>query len=342
MALKTIKPDGTGDYTTIQAWEDWADDQLSADQDAECYRGGDLGEFTIRQWTTAPDAANYPHIYTTIAERHKGKDNECGAYVDAASACIVGLPFTRVEGLRFQCTSTGRLVTQNYGGADTPSNVVFDSNLLIQYGNQAAILVDSPVSCIVRNNIIVLDDSTNNATGIDFRSVNGFIHNNTVHARDAGQNGISVGVGGGNQCEALNNIVTYAAGQAYTDTGCYELRSGTFSDFDHNLSTDGTADDWGVDNNLINKTSANQYVNESYDWYLVVTADAYTAGQTIAAFDWDALHLDAANWRPKNGTWDMGALERDMGALEKAVERVWGAGSGPRRYKRRARYAGRG
>ena len=39
--VKTVKPAGGGDFTSLLAWEDYADGQSTADQWAECYSGGD-------------------------------------------------------------------------------------------------------------------------------------------------------------------------------------------------------------------------------------------------------------------------------------------------------------
>ena len=87
----------------------------------------------------------------------------------------------------------------------------------------------------------------------------------------------------------------------------------------NNLSNDETADDEGGTGHLLNKTAANQFVNADSDWNLAAGADARDAGKTISGFDWDALHLDADNWRPQGSTWDMGALEAVPTAAPLAV-----------------------
>src|ERR1044071_371936 len=77
--IKTIKPAGGGDYTTLAAWEDWADGQTNAAQWAECYSGGDLGTVDFGGWASTPNATNYPRIYVPLGEGHGGSTN-AGAY----------------------------------------------------------------------------------------------------------------------------------------------------------------------------------------------------------------------------------------------------------------------
>ena len=85
--IKTIKPAGGGDYTTLAAWENWADGQASADQWAECYEGGDLGPVLLNLWTPTPTPTLYPKIYTPLAERHNGTSAGGG---DTVEYLIIG------------------------------------------------------------------------------------------------------------------------------------------------------------------------------------------------------------------------------------------------------------
>jgi len=72
--IKTIKPAGGGDYTTIQAWWDgFAKSQATADQWAECYGGGDLGPWVPANFTTATaDSTHFVKIYAATTDRHNG------------------------------------------------------------------------------------------------------------------------------------------------------------------------------------------------------------------------------------------------------------------------------
>ena len=60
--IRTIRasthPLGTGDFTTIQAWEDYVDDKINPFQWAECYQGFDLGTFTLSGWSSTPTSSS--------------------------------------------------------------------------------------------------------------------------------------------------------------------------------------------------------------------------------------------------------------------------------------------
>jgi hypothetical protein len=114
--IKTVRPashkDGVGDFTTIQAWEDYADGQSSPNQWAECYSGANLGSFTVDGWSSNPVSSGYPKIFAARGEGHGGNLNQ-GAYIQSyptPSQNTISVPYTRVEGLRsnagFHITTT--------------------------------------------------------------------------------------------------------------------------------------------------------------------------------------------------------------------------------------------
>ncbi len=74
--IKTIRasshPLGTGDFTTIQAWEDYADDKVNPYQWAECFSGFNLGTFTLSGWSSTPTPSGYPRIFASSGELHNG------------------------------------------------------------------------------------------------------------------------------------------------------------------------------------------------------------------------------------------------------------------------------
>ena len=103
--IKTVRvashAQGVGDFTTIQAWEDYADGQTHPFQWAECYDGGNLGTFTVDGWSSTPVATGYPRIFGAKQEYHDGNLNK-GAFIQAAAGSVntISLPYTRVERLR--------------------------------------------------------------------------------------------------------------------------------------------------------------------------------------------------------------------------------------------------
>lgn len=324
--MAVVKTVGTGkDYTLLQTWESWADDQATADQWAECYSGSDLGKLTISAWTATPTVSLYPRVYVPKAERHEGKDNSTGAYVTSLSAFCIGcyVNYARIEGLRLETSSF-----DDYGiyvNNLSVGGVVLDSNLVLLGGTSlcciylkvnGAYTLDN---CIVRNNICIYNGARSGwGIIIDYNrvpdgSTSGIkIHNNIIHRRSgSGDHGIRVNALSVDDTviyEAKNNIVTgnWPNGDYAEDGG--GTHTATFA---NNLSSDGTADDFGGSGALVNKTAANQFVDEDADWNLKAGADALDAGTTIPAFDWDALHDDADNWRPQGFSWDMGAIEKE-------------------------------
>ena len=105
--IKTVRGSnhslGVGDFTTIQAWEDWASSQSSAHQWAECYSHSDLGIFNISNWSATPTATSYPRVFASSGEAHGGVLDR-GPIITAAGASVSGVlniavNYTQVEGL---------------------------------------------------------------------------------------------------------------------------------------------------------------------------------------------------------------------------------------------------
>ncbi|MBU0686670.1 MAG: hypothetical protein KKB81_02270 [Candidatus Margulisbacteria bacterium] len=312
--IKTIKPGGGGDFELLQTWENWADDQSNANQWAECYTGGDLGEVVIAGWAATPDSTHYPRIYTPLAERHNGKDEEVGAYIDNSSgnAISVALPYVRVEGLRIEMSGTSNNAILLLADAASPCDYpTIDSNLLISNrsaaGGGAAIKVSAAdgetlSSANVRNNLIYGKGTQQYGIEVDSTAasiVNAIVQNNTIHQCAAyGYYGHTTGSA---NMTVENNISTSSGTQEYTFAGSVTSNN--------NLSSDDSADDAGGSGNLINKSAFYQYVNPDNDLHLINGANALNAGVTIESFDWDALHGPTDHWRPQGSAWDMGALE---------------------------------
>jgi hypothetical protein len=313
--VKTIKTDGTGDYTTLQAWEIWADDQGSAAQWAECYDIGDMGSLTISGWTTTPDATDYPRVYTPLAERHTAQANT-GAYLDGSIQ--INEPYTRVEGLRIIGTGFYGI----YGNVDF-DNAIVDSNLVMLESAEVSISfrVSSSITrtVTIRNNIVYSDGSY----GIEARpqvgdfetpTLTAYIYNNLVRDYTSGSTGIiceEKHYGPGTptlHATVKNNIV---AGNYSSDYWKF-ITNGSMT-ADYNLSSDDTGDDFGGTHNIINMGPGNLFVNTDSDWHIQEESPLLNAGTTIAGFDWDCIHVSGDNWRPQGSAWDMGPVEAPPG-----------------------------
>ena len=172
--IKTIKPAGGGDFTSLAAWEDWADDQATADQWAECYSGSELGGVQLAGWTPAITADLYPRIYAAAGHEHGGTLN-AGAFITSGEL-VSDVLRLRVEGLR--------LVTRGiFAGAGEIKELRVDRCVLwggsrgISFINLSA---DSPL-LVLRNNLIV----SPSGIGLELMNVGTsptvYLDNNTIY-----------------------------------------------------------------------------------------------------------------------------------------------------------------
>jgi len=104
--IRTIRasthPLGTGDFTTIQAWEDFVDDKINPFQWAECYEGFDLGTFTLSGWASTPTSSGYPRIYAASGEVHQGnlyKGPTIAPPIDGTQTSTISVSYAKVEGI---------------------------------------------------------------------------------------------------------------------------------------------------------------------------------------------------------------------------------------------------
>ena len=104
--VRTIRaathPLGTGDFTTIQAWEDFVDDKANPYQWAECYSGSNLGTFTMSGWSSTPTASGYPRIYAASGDLHLGNlDRGPVIAVPSGTTAVntISVSYTRIEGI---------------------------------------------------------------------------------------------------------------------------------------------------------------------------------------------------------------------------------------------------
>ena len=111
--IKTIRasshPLGTGDFTTIQAWEDYADDKVNPYQWAECYSGFDLGVFNLSGWSSSPTSSGYPRIFAASGEAHgaelsrgpiiAGTIGSSGGTPSTSDVNTIAVNFARVDGI---------------------------------------------------------------------------------------------------------------------------------------------------------------------------------------------------------------------------------------------------
>ena len=194
--IKTIKPAGDGDFTTLALWEDFADGQSSADQHAECYTGGNLGAVTLAGWSATPDSSNYPRIYAADGEQHLG-DVASGAYISASTPMAIGVPYTRIDGLRVTgATNSNSAISFLSSGTSRDCRV---DNCIVHGTFQYGIMIGQSSTGVtssnyVTNNIIIIDGTAGTtpsgiyAYGTDGSSgtTNMYIYHNSIYVANPG------------------------------------------------------------------------------------------------------------------------------------------------------------
>ena len=302
--IKTIKPDGSGDYTLLDSWEDVADGQDSAAQWAECYQGGNLGEVNLSGWSSTPSATAYPRIYVAPGHQHDGITG--GAYIQAESshAITVGVGFVRIEGLRITQTSGSnrRAITED--GSGFPSLI---EGCLFHGLRGDAINLDAQVNAsVVIRNCIVRDG---NDDGIDVGSdsgatVNLKLDNLTIY--NCQDDAIKL-AGGTDDTLNITMRNCLSIGNGGNDFTKDAYATVVFADY--NCDSDGTlaSKGFGGTHNLASKTAAEVFLDaDNDDLQLAATSPATNAGLNLSAeFAYDILGFD----RPQGAAWDMGAHE---------------------------------
>ena len=318
--IATIKPDGTGDYTSLAAWEDAVDGASTADQHAECYAGGNLGTVTLNGWSSTPDSTNYPRIYAAEDNAHFGSTT-AGAFISSGETFLINsyIPYTRIEGLRLNQTSTS-----GYGvsfSASGSSNGCRVEECLIHGSFAYGIAIGNTsgttnVSFYLLNNIILIDGTDSNApVGVSVHSTtsssvtaNVYIYNNTLYVTNAGslQNtGFSFIQNGANNAAVYNIENNISCGGAYTD--CFKITFSSGNDttnFNHNISSDTSASPFTGLNNQYSRTDSLTFKNPS-GLDLTPILSALDNGKTISIVQTDAF----GTVRPFGDAYDIGAIE---------------------------------
>ena len=313
--ISTIKPDGTGDYTSLALWEDAVDASSDADQHAECYSGGDLGVVALNGWSSTPSLTKYPRIYVAKGHGHKG-ESSTGAYINATVSPGIDsyLKYTRVEGIRVVCSSpTNPAVKFSNSGT---SNGCRAENLYIRGAFNSGIYLgnttsESSTAYIVNNIIEINKDTSTDPAGIMVGSSssgtsNFFIYNNTIFCQSSStltNSGITFFTTATLNITAENNVAI--GGTYFTSFEQLTFAAGTKT-FNNNISSDATADDFGGSSHQINKTAESIFVDASSSKFSLYTGSlAVDNGKDIGLFPSDAIGTS----RPQGSAYDVGALE---------------------------------
>ena len=336
--IKTVKPAGGGDFTTLQAWEDWADDQTSGYQWAECYVG-ELGNTIITGWATPPTADRYARVYAPTAQRYSGvgtPDAFYGACFYVRSGVrplrIENVAYVRLEGL-FVRHAGGRTtidvyVTQPVGFQMTSCMIVYSNGGVYSSPPGAQVYLglssigyagNRQFPTVIANNMFVGKSA----------------YNPVYNSRTSGQ-GIRAYLNGSNSLVVANNsfcgmgsygcvvyllnstgkvvCVNNYSGSCVTDYGLLNPPAGSTNHqvtFNYNISSDATATNlsrvYGGAGCASGVLATNVFVNPVRNWRLLPTAPIVDIG-TMACCSMDMWK--PSTWRPRGYGIDIGAQEQ--------------------------------
>lgn len=287
--IKTIKPDGTGDYTTLALWWAWAKTQATADQWAEVYSGGSVGTLTMTAFDTAvTSATEYPKIYAADGHKHIGAiptDTDDVAY---SGEIYIYDSYTEVDGMFIM--DFGRCI--NVKASIKPwtvqncliKSVGTSSNSVVYWANWSG---SSASGCILINNIIFVEQEIDDATeSICYLGGNNnykaTIYNNTIIS-EYDRIGILLRGSGTDSWNSVSGDIHNNAVFVGSGGSCYgESTTGTWiGTASNNASSDGTATSiLGGTNNKDTLDIDDQFTDSSSDCNLLHTSDLKGNGTT--------------------------------------------------------------
>lgn len=321
------------DYSTITSWEAAHTNAVytSAGSHAlgECYDDSAFDEAP----TLGGAESNITERTLTVAagERHDGTAGTGARNVRTGSSGIIGENDSLKSSIKWLeidmngndgTAAIASTSSSHTTGIKTVANTIIHD--LVSTANQNNYGISFARGCDGMNNIIYdincgTGISQKRAAGINSTSTlfgDSFLYNNTIYnvTRTGGDGDANAFRFLDDANFIVKNNIGMGTSISGTGDGSDFYYTGTNPDGDYNLSEDDTADDAGEANNLISKTTANQFVSitgGSEDLHLKSGADAIDAGVDLAdspagtkddinGYDRDADSLGYA------ATWDIG------------------------------------
>lgn len=317
--IKTIKPLGGGDYTSLASWWAAVKTSLIPNQWAECYPGGDLGNVDLDTASFTATSTSYPRIYGVAGSRPDGTNRQDAVHLDSSTGeaqIKVQVPFFHIDGLVFNRATIPAIALLTH-------DCVVENNLIIKSGTTTYSVTSSTISFdltnnIVRNNIHYVEGNSipiainfSAGTGVTVNSTGTLFHNNSLVAETQVSSTVGFHVDNGLTLTVKNTAI-------FNFPICFQLGTGVTAS--NNVSSDSTG-------SITSKTAVNQYRNALNNWNLLSTADCKDAGGAITGF------TQSQNGLTRTGTIDIGPTEYDSaqdstplsytGAILQDVPFVW-------------------
>lgn len=305
--IKTVKPAGGGDYTTLAAWNTFAAAQATADQWAECY-SGNLGAVRVDGWTATPDASHYPRVYAAAGHQHNGINPTSGAYISGSGSSgyfYSGVRYTRLEGISVQ-QQNGNWSALHLGSA---VDVLVERCRLahsVASGQPTLQIGGGSGSGTVRNTVILNPSSnTGNIQGVYINVATTWLFQN-VSLRQAG--GICFYVTNVAATVTCTNVVV--TGPTAGPGACFFRGAAATLTRTYCASSDGTVG--AGTGNLSNQVATDLFTDPTNGDLTPKAGSALIdAGADLSAsFTNDILGVT----RPQGSGWDIGAFEVQGGS----------------------------
>tara|TARA_Y100001938_G_scaffold48300_1_gene67301 strand:+ start:358 stop:3165 length:2808 start_codon:yes stop_codon:yes gene_type:complete len=340
--IKTIRasshPLGTGDFTTIQAWEDYADDKVNPYQWAECYSGFDLGVFNLAGWTSSPTSSGYPRIFAASGESHggtltrgpiiAGTIGSEGGTPSTSDVNTIAVNFAKIEGIgstrgfHMNLDSASNMLIENCW-ATSEDNACFKALADVSTTTSSGNIIRNCVAIGTNGNDVGFEIGGTNMIGgkpgIECYNNTAYSHKNTGFKI---ANTKLPGFYGGSDVTLRNCISMDAKGSdfSYTFISNGVQGNGKYVS-SHNLSGDSSAGTYGS-GNLTNQITANVFssphngititnssgaisVAASGDFRLKKNSPAIDKGCTLHSVTRDFTGF----LRPNGVSYDIGAYE---------------------------------
>ena len=320
------------DYSTITAWEADLDDTniYTSGDDAvgECYNdsnfiynheGVNSGQLTINGGTsvglnsvtlTVPSSDRHDGTLgtgTTILANGTTSKETVEAFIDN---CTIEWLSIEVDGYSSYSNGVGIYYHLNrVGGGYTSggtirNNIIRGENQPKAVGGSGRLITAATHEVRVTNNIVFDGYNSTDSSGVGINSIYGstaqYIYNNTVY--NCGTNILS----GASNPIFKNNLAVGKQG-----TSDFSITSS--SSHSNNLSSDGTADDYGGTDHVVNAVTAKQFVSTvsgSEDLHLKFISAAIDAGVDLGTSpDGVQYDIDGKDRDAENSIWDIGAHE---------------------------------
>ena len=302
--IAVIKADGSGDYTTLQAWWDAVKLSTNPEQWAEVHSGGSVGtlDWSAKMPNAVTSSEAHPLVYAAPGQRHEGRIPADPATV----ACCGKIKFSinsnfEIDGL-YICATNDFAMEVSQGSLE--NQYVNISNCLVRrtISNNTAGQALKATIYYTRyvgffNNIFTVDGKLDQASDLGVVDFTGgsnpfrgkFIHNTVVTTLPLrGFRSNSKGA------DFYNNVVI-AGGTAF-DCKPDKASNNASSDLTAQTALGGTG-------NLTNVSGYHQFLDIASDWQLRATADLRDAAT-------EQLEVDAVGrLRPNGVASDIGALE---------------------------------